>query len=82
MIEPFWETIIGKIERKKLKTFLESSIKLRDMSQQIHSLASTFSDYYRQLGLVAQWIRHLTTNQGIAGSSPAKIKYFMFFIPP
>ena len=33
MIEPFWETIIGKIERKKLKTFLESSIKLRDMSQ-------------------------------------------------
>ena len=26
-------------------------------------------------GLVAQWIRHLTTNQGIAGSSPAKIKH-------
>ena len=28
------------------------------------------------LGLVAQWIRHLTTNQGIAGSSPAKVKLF------
>ena len=25
-------------------------------------------------GPVAQWIRHLTTNQGIAGSSPARIK--------
>ena len=25
---------------------------------------------------MAQWIRHLTTNQGIAGSSPAKIKFF------
>ena len=24
-------------------------------------------------GLVAQWIRHLTTNQGIAGSSPARV---------
>ena len=24
-------------------------------------------------GLVAQWIRHLTTNQGIPGSSPGKI---------
>ena len=33
MIEPFWETIFGQIERKKLETFLESSIKLRDMSQ-------------------------------------------------
>jgi hypothetical protein len=24
-------------------------------------------------GSVAQWIRHLTTNQGIAGSSPARV---------
>ena len=32
--------------------------------------------YQSIAGLVAQWIRHLTTNQGIAGSSPAKIKYF------
>ena len=27
-------------------------------------------------GPVAQWIRHLTTNQGIAGSSPARINTF------
>ena len=27
-------------------------------------------------GLVAQRIRHLTTNQGIAGSSPAKVNIF------
>ena len=36
----------------------------------------TFFVVARQVGLVAQWIRHLTTNQGIAGSSPAKIKLF------
>ena len=29
-------------------------------------------------GLVAQRIRHLTTNQGIAGSSPARINIFFF----
>ena len=29
-------------------------------------------------GPVAQRIRHLTTNQGIAGSSPARVK----FLPP
>ena len=28
---------------------------------------------------MAQWIRHLTTNQGIAGSSPAKVKLFKKF---
>ena len=39
-------------------------------------MASKFSDCYGQLGLVAQWIRHLTTNQGIAGSSPARVKKF------
>ena len=27
-------------------------------------------------GPVAQWIRHLTTNQGIAGSSPARVAFF------
>ena len=33
-------------------------------------------------GPVAQWIRHLTTNQGIAGSSPARVNTFqVFFIP-
>ena len=30
-------------------------------------------------GPVAQRIRHLTTNQGIAGSSPARIKLFILF---
>ena len=27
-------------------------------------------------GPVAQWIRHLTTNQGIPGSSPGKVEVF------
>ena len=27
-------------------------------------------------GPVAQWIRHLTTNQGIAGSNPARDVFF------
>ena len=31
-------------------------------------------------GPVAQWIRHLTTNQGIAGSSPARINIFLNFL--
>ena len=31
-------------------------------------------------GLVAQRIRHLTTNQGIAGSSPAKVNIFGQFM--
>ena len=30
-------------------------------------------------GLVAQWTRHLTTNQGIAGSSPAKVNIFSIY---
>ena len=32
---------------------------------------------------MAQWIRHLTTNQGIAGSSPARVNTFhkVYFIP-
>ena len=34
------------------------------------------SDQSTVTGSVAQRIRHLTTNQGIAGSSPAKIKFF------
>ena len=29
-------------------------------------------------GPMAQWIRHLTTNQGIAGSSPARVKCFFY----
>ena len=27
-------------------------------------------------GPVAQWIRHLTTNQGIPGSNPGGVDYF------
>ena len=37
-------------------------------------------------GPVAQRIRHLTTNQGIAGSSPARVIFFPLpkknFVPP
>ena len=29
-------------------------------------------------GPVAQWIRHLTTNQGIPGSSPGGVDYFSY----
>ena len=29
--------------------------------------------------LVAQWIEHLTSNQEVAGSSPARGKYFYFY---
>ena len=37
-----------------------------------------FSDQSAVTGPVAQRIRHLTTNQGIAGSSPARVKTFFF----
>ena len=30
--------------------------------------------------LVAQWIRHLTTNQGIPGSSPGKVVIFCLIL--
>ena len=30
-------------------------------------------------GPVAQWIRHLTTNQGIPGSSPGRVEIFQNF---
>ena len=44
------------------------------------SLFRTFTSRSNSLplafrGLVAQWIRHLTTNQGIPGSSPGKIAF-------
>ena len=32
----------------------------------------------KMCGPVAQWIRHLTTNQGIPGSSPGGVVYFCF----
>ena len=35
------------------------------------------SDQSSVTGSVAQRIRHLTTNQGIAGSSPARVKNFL-----
>ena len=31
-------------------------------------------------GLVEQWIRHLTTNQGIPGSSPGKVVIFCLIL--
>ena len=31
---------------------------------------------YASRGPVAQWIRHLTTNQGIPGSSPGRVETF------
>ena len=33
---------------------------------------------FPDLGPVAQWIRHLTTDQGIPGSSPGRVVYFFF----
>ena len=30
-------------------------------------------------GSVAQWITRLTTNQEIAGSTPARVEYILFF---
>ena len=35
----------------------------------------TFSFFSNFLGPVAQWIRHLTTNQGIPGSSPCRVDF-------
>ena len=35
---------------------------------------------YQIRGLVAQWIRHLTTNQGIPGSSPGKVVIFCLIL--
>ena len=36
----------------------------------------------RTTGPMAQRIRHLTTNQGIAGSNPARVKFFVWFSIP
>ena len=33
-----------------------------------------------KVGRVAQWIRHQTSNLGIAGSSPAVVEYFFFLV--
>ena len=60
----------------KLSSLLKHKLKVFQ-----HLYGSTFAylqaqQSHHHSGLVAQWIRHLTTNQGIAGSSPAKIKSF------
>ena len=47
------------------------------MTYVLCELLSKRHDYFCAiLGPVAQWIRHLTTNQGIPGSSPGRIGSF------
>ena len=36
--------------------------------------------YCLMTGPVAQWIRHLTTNQGIPGSNPGRVELFLDFL--
>ena len=43
----------------------------------LHLVYLATHSYSEQLGPVAQRIRHLTTNQGIAGSNPARVKIFL-----
>ena len=43
-------------------------------NDQVRSVVKTFLSE----GPVAQWIRHLTTNQGIPGSSPGGVVHFLF----
>ena len=40
-------------------------------------MVSAVESMWSKSGPVAQRIRHLTTNQGIAGSSPARVKIFL-----
>ena len=47
-----------------------------------NSAVVTTSENYLPTGPMAQWIRHLTTNQGIAGSSPARVKFFFYDTMP
>ena len=44
----------------------------------IYFIPNIYCHYYipQILGLVAQWIRHLTTNHGIPGTSPDKVVIF------
>ena len=39
-------------------------------------MVKLFSSFKK--GPVAQWIKHLTTNQGIPGSSPGGVAFFLF----
>ena len=49
--------------------YLKLTLNLKRLSE--HILAYVFQD-----GPVAQWIRHLTTNQGIPGSNPGGVVHF------
>jgi hypothetical protein len=46
----------------------------KDACNKANLVKFTFS-HYRSVGPVAQWITRLTTNQKIAGSSPARIDF-------
>ena len=48
----------------------------------IDFVPNIYCHYYlsRIRGLVAQWERHLTTNQGIPGSSPGKVVIFCLIL--
>ena len=47
-------------------------------TKEVLTLVSAVESMWSKGGPVAQRIRHLTTNQGIAGSSPARITNFLF----
>ena len=47
-------------------------------TKEVLTLVSAVESMWSKSGPVAQRIRHLTTNQGIAGSSPARITNFLF----
>ena len=49
--------------------YLKLTLNLKRLSE--YMLAKAFQD-----GPVAQWIRHLTTNQGIPGSNPGGVVHF------
>ena len=46
-------------------------------TKEVSTLVSAVESMWSKSGPVAQRIRHLTTNQGIAGSSPAKVESVM-----
>ena len=48
----------------------------------IDFIPNIYCHYYlpQLCGLVAQWKRHLTTNQGIPGSSPGKVVIFCLIL--
>ena len=56
----------------------------RDISphSKIEFILNIYCNYYlpQIRGLVAQWITHLTTNQGIPGSSPGKVVIFRLIV--